>query len=114
MLTSSLHFMYGPGEDALKLTREYADARNISGLMTNGTSRTEQKLCMTTASSCIKEAGFWIPQFVLFLGQFISGIGIGLFWSVGVAYMDDNTSKAKSPAMLSRLTKALMILRFIN
>lgn len=103
MLTSSLHFMYGPGEDALKLTREYADSRNISGLLTNATiSRTDQKLCMANESSCIKEAGIWIPQAVLFLGQFISGIGIGLFWTVGVSYMDDNTSKAKSPALLSK------------
>lgn len=60
---------------------------------------------MTNESGCIKEDGIWIPQVILFLGQFISGIGVGLFWSVGVAYMDDNTSKAKSPAMLSKLSQ---------
>ncbi|KAH8407485.1 hypothetical protein KR222_002225, partial [Zaprionus bogoriensis] len=101
MLTSSLHYMYGPGEDALKLTREFGEFRNASGQITNGTSRTDQKLCMSTESSCMQEDGLWVPQFVLFLGEFISGIGIGIFWTVGVAYMDDNTSKAKSPAMLS-------------
>ncbi|XP_060654708.1 solute carrier organic anion transporter family member 74D-like isoform X1 [Drosophila nasuta] len=99
VMTSSLHFIYGPGEDSLKLTREYGGFQNLTS---NGTNiQTAQKLCMKEEPGCIVEDGIWVPQVMLFAGQFISGIGVGLFWSVGVAYMDDNTSKAKSPALLS-------------
>lgn len=100
VLTSSLHFIYGPGEDALKLTQEYSNYHNASGLL-DGTSHTDHKLCMAEEQSCIQDEGIWIPQIILFTGEFIVGIGIAMFWTVGVAYLDDNTSKSKSPALLS-------------
>lgn len=97
--------MYGAGEDALKLTRQYGDFKNISEYLT--TAHKEQKLCMTKESGCVQQDGTWVPPFVLFLGQFIAGIGISLFWTVGIAYMDDNTSKDKTPALLSKHDKKL-------
>lgn len=39
---------------------------------------------------------------ILFLAQFILGIGQALFLVVGLTYMDDNTTKSKTPAMLSK------------
>jgi len=108
ILTSSLHLMYGPGEDALKLTREYGGNKNMSPDLTS--SLNDPKLCRTSAATCIKEDGIWVPQVVLFSGQFLAGIGFGLFWSIGVAYMDDNTSKAKSPALLSKFINQLITL----
>ncbi|EDW57233.1 solute carrier organic anion transporter family member 74D [Drosophila virilis] len=99
LLTCSLHFIYGAGEDALKLTRQYGDFKNISEYLT--TAHKEQKLCMTKESGCVQQDGTWVPPLVLFVGQFVAGIGISLFWTVGIAYMDDNTSKDKTPALLS-------------
>lgn len=42
------------------------------------------------------------PQVVLFIAQFISGIGGSLYYTLGVSYMDDNTKKSKTPALLSK------------
>ncbi|EDW01466.1 solute carrier organic anion transporter family member 74D [Drosophila grimshawi] len=99
LLTSSLHFIYGPGEDALKLTRQFGDYDNSSDFMS--IAHKDHKLCMTTDPGCIEQDGTWVPPLVMFIGQFIAGIGISLFWTVGIAYMDDNISKEKTPAMLS-------------
>lgn len=49
-----------------------------------------------------EEVGLWVPQVFLFAAQLISGVGQALFYTLGIAYMDDNTSKAKTPAMLSK------------
>lgn len=43
------------------------------------------------------------PQLLLFVAQFISGIGGSLYYTLGVSYMDDNTKKSKTPALLSKL-----------
>jgi len=45
------------------------------------------------------------PQVLLFVAQFISGIGGSLYYTLGVSYMDDNTKKSKTPALLSKLEK---------
>lgn len=101
MLTCSLHFAYGAGEDALKLTREFGDFESVAEYTANA--HKEHKLCMSEESGCQQSDGTWVPPIVLFVGQFIAGIGISLFWIVGVAYMDDNTEKANTPALLSEL-----------
>lgn len=43
-----------------------------------------------------------MPQVILFVGQLIGGIGQSLFFTLGVAYMDDNILKAKVPALVSK------------
>ncbi|XP_023179421.2 solute carrier organic anion transporter family member 74D-like [Drosophila hydei] len=99
VLTCSLHFAYGAGEDALKLTREFGDFKDISEYTANA--HKDHKLCLSTESGCTQSDGTWVPPLVLFVAQFIAGIGISLFWIVGVSYMDDNTEKANTPALLS-------------
>ncbi|XP_030560061.1 solute carrier organic anion transporter family member 74D-like [Drosophila novamexicana] len=93
VLTASPHIIYGPGEDALKLTREYVQADQLNA--------TDDTLCQAQKSSCGQEAYLWAPIVLLFSGQFISGIGCALFYTLGISYMDDNSSKSKTPAMLS-------------
>ncbi|EDW08366.1 solute carrier organic anion transporter family member 74D [Drosophila mojavensis] len=107
LLNCSLHFIYGAGEDALKLTRDHGAYQNLSGHLTS--SQRDQKLCMNETSSCIQEDSVWVPQMILFLAQFILGIGQALFLVVGLAYMDDNTTKSKTPAMLSFSTFLRML-----
>ncbi|XP_064548299.1 solute carrier organic anion transporter family member 74D-like [Drosophila montana] len=107
LLNCSLHFIYGAGEEALKLTRNYGDYQNLTGNLNSA--HRDHKLCMSEDSSCIQEDSVWVPQFILFLAQFILGIGQALFLVVGLAYMDDNTTKSKTPAMLSFSTFLRML-----
>ncbi|XP_017024971.2 solute carrier organic anion transporter family member 74D [Drosophila kikkawai] len=105
LLTSSLHFIYGAGEDALKLTREYGQVNE-----TLARQERDQKLCQTKAAGCIQEEiGQWVPQVFLFMAQLISGVGQALFYTLGIAYMDDNGTKSKTPAMLSLSTFLRML-----
>ncbi|KAH8258042.1 hypothetical protein KR038_005069 [Drosophila bunnanda] len=105
LLTSSLHFIYGAGEDALKLTREYGQVNE-----TLARQERDKKLCQSSAAGCIQEEiGQWVPQMFLFVAQLISGVGQALFYTLGIAYMDDNGTKSKTPAMLSLSTFLRML-----
>ncbi|KAH8407484.1 hypothetical protein KR222_002224, partial [Zaprionus bogoriensis] len=107
LMNCSLHFFYGAGEDALKLTREFGDFQNITG--SSDTLELGQKLCMNEPSSCEKDSDLWAPQVILMAAQLILGIGQAVFWVVGVAYMDDNSTKSKTPAMISFSTFLRML-----
>uniref|UniRef100_A0A6P4FCP7 Solute carrier organic anion transporter family member n=1 Tax=Drosophila rhopaloa TaxID=1041015 RepID=A0A6P4FCP7_DRORH len=96
LLTSSLHFLYGAGEDALKLTREFGQVNE-----TLARQEKDKKLCQSSLGGCIQEVGQWVPQVFLFVAQLISGVGQALFYTLGIAYLDDNGTKSKTPAMLS-------------
>jgi len=52
-------------------------------------------------AECEVGEGNFAPQLLLFVAQFISGIGGSLYYTLGVSYMDDNTKKSKTPALLS-------------
>lgn len=43
----------------------------------------------------------FMPQVLLFTGQLVAGVGQSLFYTIGVAYMDDNIKKSKTPALIS-------------
>lgn len=101
LLTALPHFLYGPGEDALKLTMEYG-----ANTVENGTLEAIEKerakiLCRKKGQGCQMSEGNIEPQVILFAAQFISGIGGSLYHSLGTSYMDDNTEKSKTPALLS-------------
>ncbi|CAG9772829.1 unnamed protein product [Ceutorhynchus assimilis] len=103
IMTALPHFLYGPGIDALALTREHAtnDNASIEFLLE------EQKrfLCSNETtrkiSECELEGGSYAPQLILFSAQFISGIGGSLYYTLGVSYMDDNIKRSKTPALFS-------------
>jgi len=105
LLTSSLHFLYGPGEDALKLTKEFGQVNE-----TLARQERDKKLCQASAGGCIQEVGQWVPQVFLFAAQLISGVGQALFYTLGIAYMDDNATKSKTPAMLSEYCMVKLVL----
>lgn len=95
------HFLYGPGEDALSLTKEYgAKSRNISVL----SDKHRKFLCLGTENrgkDCESEDGNLAPQVLLFIAQLVSGMGGSLYYTLGVSYMDDNIQKSKTPALIS-------------
>lgn len=60
-------------------------------------------LCQDKDSySCDDNAGTFAPQLILFCAQLISGIGGALYYTLGIAYMDDNIKKDKTPMLVSK------------
>lgn len=104
LLTALPHFLYGAGSDALSLTVEHRI--NDHNATIEALERERKKaLCHhknSTASECEIEGGNYSPQLILFIAQFISGIGGSLYYTLGVSYMDDNIKKSKTPALFSK------------
>ena len=102
------HFLYGPGEDALSLTKEYGSGpeTDASG---NSSSRIYDRqrkfLCLGKENrdrECQEdEEGNLAPQVLLFIAQLVSGVGSSLYYSLGTSYMDDNIQKSKTPMLIS-------------
>ncbi|XP_074101813.1 organic anion transporting polypeptide 58Dc [Cotesia typhae] len=106
-LTMLPHFLYGPGEDALQLTKEYGGKpvnSSESDMHWSG-SRERKFLCQATENSkpvCDDTDGSnFAPQVLLFTAQLVSGIGGSLYYTLGVSYMDDNIKKSKTPVSIS-------------
>lgn len=101
LLTALPHFLYGPGGDSLKLTMEYGAELALNGTKEAIEREHAKYLCKEKGNGCQKSEGNFAPQVVLFIAQFISGIGGSLYYTLGTSYMDDNTQKSKTPALLS-------------
>lgn len=95
------HFLYGPGQDALLLTKEYGSKpTNYSGIR----EKYRKLVCMDKIhrdAECDDEDGNLAPQVLLFIAQLVSGVGGSLYYTLGVSYMDDNIQKSKTPALIS-------------
>jgi len=124
------HFLFGPGEDALSLTKEFGEQlSNVTSLFTAGmdylmalevhgyrfntltrfffffdTGEDLKKLCIPDADglACQTSASNTYAFVVLVLASAVSGIAGTLFYTVGVSYMDDNVQKKKAPALISK------------
>ncbi|XP_052862967.1 solute carrier organic anion transporter family member 74D-like isoform X2 [Anopheles cruzii] len=102
LLTALPHLLYGPGEAALSLTTEYGATYDANQTFEVLEAQKAKTLCRRSrGAECEKEEGNLAPQVVLFVAQFISGIGTSLFYTLGVSYMDDNIKKSKTPALVS-------------
>lgn len=97
------HFIYGPGQDALALTKEYLNSTIAS---TNMTYKTDLPMCskQTEPEKCDKDNmssdTSIVPKLMVFFSQFILGIGTTLYYGLGQTYMDDNTKKKNTPLLL--------------
>lgn len=63
-------------------------------------------MCQNSFSADIGDADCdeefsYVPLFLIFLSQFILGIGNTLYYSLGPTYIDDNSKLHKTPLMLS-------------
>lgn len=103
MLTAAPHFLYGPGDAALALTAEFGAIPDENATMEVLEEQRTKTLCRLKGNrvECLESEGNFAPQLVLFAAQFISGIGGSLYYTLGVAYMDDNIKKSKTPVLLS-------------
>lgn len=97
------HFIYGPGSDALILTKEFGlYVKNVSN-------STKENLCGNDGGEeiCMQQemSGDFsiVPLILVFLSQFILGIGNTLYFSLGQTYLDDNTEKTETPVLLGKI-----------
>ncbi|XP_073991021.1 solute carrier organic anion transporter family member 74D-like isoform X1 [Rhodnius prolixus] len=98
------HLLYGPGNDALSLTKEYGGSYLDMNTTLDVLDRhNRQMLCQTSevGVKCDSNEGNFAPQALFFLAQLISGIGGSLYYTLGVSYMDDNIKRSKTPALVS-------------
>ncbi|XP_058794444.1 solute carrier organic anion transporter family member 74D [Phymastichus coffea] len=96
------HFIYGPGQDALALTREYLNSTILS---TGILKKNELPICskFSRPERCDEDSltdTSIIPRLLVFFSQFILGIGTTLYYGLGQTYMDDNTKKKNTPMLL--------------
>ncbi|KAI5717977.1 hypothetical protein M8J77_014423 [Diaphorina citri] len=94
------YFVYGAGEEALKFTEEYGAANNISLTQAMddlvplcGESYPQVKACDSTDNM--------FSVIILLISSTVLGIGSSTYWSLGVAYLDDNVRKNKMPVVLA-------------
>ncbi|XP_031830783.1 organic anion transporting polypeptide 58Dc [Nomia melanderi] len=102
-LTMLPHFLYGPGEDALLLTKEYG-AKPQTVNASHVPDKHRKFLCLgkeNRENECEYADGNFAPQVLLFIAQLVSGVGGSLYYTLGVSYMDDNIQKSKTPALIS-------------
>ncbi|XP_046672748.1 solute carrier organic anion transporter family member 74D-like [Homalodisca vitripennis] len=103
LMNALCHFLYGPGEDALLLTKEFGGDYNSNNTDLLIDAENRKLLCQRDRinEDCEAGVGNLAPQIILFMAHFISGIGGSLYYTLGVSYMDDNTSRSKSPILVS-------------
>lgn len=96
------HLIYGPGSDALTLTKEFGlYVKNVSNTTT-------EYLCMKDGrdETCKQQeiTGDFsiVPLILVFVSQFMLGIGNTLYFSLGQTYLDDNTNKTETPVLLGK------------
>lgn len=61
------------------------------------------KLCKNTSRKVQEcdEVFSYVPLILIFLSQFVLGIGNTLYYSLGQTYLDDNTKQRNTPLMLA-------------
>lgn len=103
------HLLYGPGDKAIALSKEFASHQVIN--QTSLEIRERMGLCSKERPEKECEEGDYsiLPPLLVFLSQFILGIGTTLSHSLGQPYIDDNTKKTNTPMLLG-LTLALRTL----
>lgn len=63
----------------------------------------DNKLCKNSTRKLDEcdEVFSYVPLVLIFLSQFVLGVGNTLYYSLGQSYLDDNTKQRNSPLMLS-------------
>lgn len=101
------HFIFGAGEDALRVTKEWLESSNSTTRIDNSTAdhlfRKSNRLCMLDSleKECNGEIESILPLVLIFISQFVLGVGNTLYYALGQTYLDDNTKKTNTPLLLS-------------
>lgn len=102
------HLLYGPGTTALSLTVEHLNTSLIATNSSHGydLSKDKTSLCIPSEHhepDCpsVDDGEFtYVPALLVFLSQFVLGIGTTLYYALGQTYIDDNTKKKNTPMLL--------------
>ncbi|XP_008556462.2 solute carrier organic anion transporter family member 74D isoform X1 [Microplitis demolitor] len=99
------HLIYGPGKSALSLTQEYLDRSVFLNSTKTVSTNSPTYLCpgSNEHDKCDEEDlmdGSLLPRFLVFMSQFVLGIGTTLYFGLGQTYLDDNTKKSNTPMLL--------------
>ncbi|PNF14783.1 hypothetical protein B7P43_G07610 [Cryptotermes secundus] len=93
------HMVYGPGKNALALTEEYFDTHFYN--MTSEVRDDSLAVCSATSyDKTCEEMASIMPLVLIFLSQFVLGIGSTLYYALGQPYLDDNSKKTQTPMLL--------------
>ncbi|XP_039498000.1 solute carrier organic anion transporter family member 74D [Drosophila santomea] len=110
------HFIYGAGHEVLQYTKEYQDSllNGTSGsnhTFQNNSSVKSERVCGAgkTEDDC-DDLFSYVPLVLIFVSQFVLGVGNTMYYSLGQTYLDDNTKKTNTPLMLA----VAMALRMIG
>ncbi|XP_055920928.1 solute carrier organic anion transporter family member 74D [Eupeodes corollae] len=108
------HFIYGAGDEAYHLTQEYLDSLTLDNstnfVLVKSNIKDSQQLCGTNQNDIECDQLFSIiPLVLIFMSQFVLGIGNTLYYSLGQTYLDDNTKKTNTPWMLAVAMSLRMI-----
>ncbi|XP_030380437.1 solute carrier organic anion transporter family member 74D [Scaptodrosophila lebanonensis] len=111
------HFIYGAGQEMLQLTEEYQKSLgnstdpNFTAVNVSTLKNQPEQLCGSGKHEEGCDSLFsYVPLVLIFLSQFVLGVGNTLYYSLGQTYLDDNTKKTNTPLMLA----VAMALRMIG
>ncbi|XP_033149776.1 solute carrier organic anion transporter family member 74D [Drosophila busckii] len=99
------HFIYGAGDEVLQLTKEYqsnvANSTLVGSLTPANVSKPEQLCGVGKPNNNCDSLFTYVPLVLIFISQFVLGVGNTLYYSLGQTYLDDNTKKMNTPLMLA-------------
>ncbi|KAJ8669939.1 hypothetical protein QAD02_001198 [Eretmocerus hayati] len=106
------HLIYGPGQNALVLTKEYLNSSSsLSNVGDFGTPKSKNselsEICWSNGrpdDKCGAEQladTSLVPKLLVFFSQFILGIGTTLYYGLGQTFLDDNSKKKNTPMLLA-------------
>lgn len=104
-LSALPYFMYGPSDRFYKHETNFGD--EVSK-WTNGTTNGKNyDMCGTDDDALLSnkkcnEPTVWPAVVLLWFASFVNGIGYTAFYTIGLPYLDDNTSKKSSALYLSK------------
>lgn len=107
ILASSPYFIYGP----VSINVSYDSNSNLT--YTNNhhqiCSSSESKSFQSIDCNLNNENTVWPAVIILFIANFLQGIGITIFFVIGMPFIDDNVSKGSSPMFLSIIQSIILI-----
>lgn len=107
LLTTLPHFLYGPGDQAKSLTREYGSLRNEESTFEVLEREQRKTLCRTNTTAgiaeCEMEEGNLMPQILIFIGQLVAGVGQSLYYTLGAAYIDGILFESYSKFLITNI-----------
>lgn len=103
LISAVPHFIYGPGEDAISLTKEFNGIMDEASTKAAYDTQNRKLMCQKgqATGDCQRDDGNLLAQVYFFVAQIIAGIGQSLKHTLGISYLDDNIKKSKTPALIS-------------